>query len=513
MPPQFKDYKFSCAQWDVVDMEFSATKVPSEPLAVTFGAIFKGPGNQSIDVTGFYNGDRNFIIRFSPSLTGTWEFTTYASLPSLVNYQGKVICTGQTDTKRHGPVVIHPEQPQRFAYADGSPYFLMAFECDWLFALDCDNGEDIPKTRQLVDLIALQGFNHVVMNLFAYDVPWKKDPILMPEHEYGAPVLYPFGGTNDKPDFSELNVTFFQRLDRVIRYLDQCGVAAHLMIYVWNKLVNWPDMYSEMDNTFFDYVIARYQAFPNVVWDISKEALGHGRCDMEYVIERVQRTRRLDAHHRLLTVHDYAFCEQYPELVDFISIQTWCTDLYRHMLAIVEKHPEKPVFNIEHGGYEQGPYVVFTGDYIDARTCLERNYDCLFAGSYSTYYWQCTSWNAVIHNPSSLAERQQPKFVYYHHLVDLFKRYNFGQLTPQQTRHSSGLELTNGSDTFLFVIPKDNYAIHLGLPESLGDKAMVTWFNPYTGEYLIAGLTDAQPRHEFISPWVGQMAVLILEKG
>jgi hypothetical protein len=334
----------------------------------------------------------------------------------------------------------------------------------------------------------------------------------MPEHEFGAPALYPFGGSNAAPDFSELNVLYFQQLDRVIRYLDKSGIVAHLMIYVWNKLVNWPEMQSKMDNAYYDYVISRYQAFPNVVWDVSKEALGYGRCTMAYIIERIQRARRLDAYRRLLTVHDYGFCEQYPELVDFISIQVWCTDLYRRMLEVTRQHADKPVFNIEHGGYEKGPYVVFTGDYIDARTCLERNYASCFAGVYSTYYWQCTSWNVIIPDPMALTERQRPKFTYYHHLVDFFKRYDYSQLVPQQTQHSSGLELTNGSDTYLFVIPKENYAIHLGLPDSLGKQAMVTWFNPYTGEYVVVGITESQPWHEFISPWVGQMAVLILEK-
>ncbi|TFG68090.1 MAG: DUF4038 domain-containing protein, partial [Anaerolineales bacterium] len=322
----------------------------------------------------------------------------------------------------------------------------------------------------------------------------------------------PFGGTNAEPDFSILNVAFFQHLDRVVSYLDQKGIVAHLMIYVWNKLVNWPEMYSTADNAYFDYVIARYQAFPNVVWDASKEALGYGRCDMEYVIERIQRARRLDAHKRLLTVHDYAFCAKYPELVDFISIQVWCTDLYRRMLEVSEKHADKPVFNIEHGGYEQSPYVVFTGDYIDAVTCLERNYACLFAGVYSTYYWQGTSWNVIIHNPMDLAQGQRPFFSYYHAMAALFDRYDFSLLSPQQTRHTSGLELTNGSDTYLFVVPKENYAIHLGLPDTLGDTAMVTWFNPCTAEYIVVGLTESQPWHEFISPWKGQMAVLILEK-
>ena len=67
------------------------------------------------------------------------------------------------------------------------------------------------------------------MNVFAYDVQWKKDDRLAAEHEYGSPRVFPFGGSNDQPDHSRLNIEYFKRLDRVIDYLDRKGIAAHLM--------------------------------------------------------------------------------------------------------------------------------------------------------------------------------------------------------------------------------------------------------------------------------------------
>ena len=69
-----------------------------------------------------------------------------------------------------------------------------------------------------------------------------------------------------------------------------------------------------------------------------------------------------------------------------------------------------PIFNIEHGGYEQSPYLTFTGDYQDPVVCLERNYQCIFAGSYSTYYWQGCSWDIVIHDISQLPEKVRPRW-------------------------------------------------------------------------------------------------------
>jgi len=180
-----------------------------------------------------------------------------------------------------GGIVIDPENSMRFRYRNGDRYFPIAFESDWLFALDAENPDDIPVTRRFVDTLAQNGFNQVVMNVFAYDVKWPKDEKLTKEFDYGSPSVFPFGGDNTKPDHSRLNIEYFKRLDRAIEYLDQKGIAAHLMIYVWNKQVNWPAANSAADNRYFDYVVKRYQAYPNLIWDISKEALGYGHTDVK----------------------------------------------------------------------------------------------------------------------------------------------------------------------------------------------------------------------------------------
>ena len=157
------------------------------------------------------------------------------------------------------------------------------------------------------------------MNVYSYDVTWEKDKKLKdhPEYEYGGREdIFPFLGSNSNPDFSSLNFGFFEHLDKVLATMHDKELVSHLMIYVWNKKVNWPEMQSEADNMYYDYVIKRYQAFPNIIWDVSKEALSYGRASEDYILERVQRTRKLDSFHRLVSVHDQEFCERNSESVD-----------------------------------------------------------------------------------------------------------------------------------------------------------------------------------------------------
>ena len=503
-------------QWEVVDIPFTIKKSVEEPLKVNFSAQFIHESGEIMDIPGFYDGDNRWLLRFSPPKTGGWSYKTISDHPKLFGKEGSIVVSPSPKPDEHGPVIIPKDNRTQFAYADGTPYFLLAFEIDWLFALDWDNPDDIPKSKEIIDEIADHGFNQAVMNVYAYDANWGERDKIRPEHNYANPTVFPFGGTNEDPDYSQLNIPFFQHLDRVMAYLDEREVVSHLMIYVWNKNVNWPEASSEADNMYFDYVVKRYQAYPNLIWDISKEALGYGRNDMNYITERIDRLRRLDGHKRLLSVHDYGYCSNFPGKVDFISIQNWRPNLYNTMKEVVARHPRKPVFNIEHGGYEKTMHNIFWGAYSDPLICLDRNYQCVFAGAYSTYYWQNTSWYEVVYNPSDLPKENQPNLSWYKHLADLFNTYDFNQLKPYQ-KGAATYSLSDGSSVYLFYLTEHMDAITGGVKNLPGNPKgkhfKVKWFDPFTGEYHDGGTNPVSgwlsiKRHEALS---GAIGVCILE--
>lgn len=379
-------------QWELAEFSFVVENEVQEPFAMEFGAKFSHSSGVSMKVPGFYNDNKQWLLRFCPPKTGTWKYSTYSSNEELSNKSGELEVQEISNVSNHGPIKICKSDPQKFSYADDTPYFLMAFELDWLFALDAENAKGIPKTKKIIGDVAKYGFNQVVMNVYAYDAKWGEKDKIKPENNYAKPSVFPFGGSNDNPDYSKLDVTFFKRLDRVLAHLNEKQIVSHLMIYVWNKQVNWPKADSKADNLYFDYVVKRYQAYPNLIWDISKEALGYGHDDMGYISRRIERLRKLDGHKRLLSVHDYQYCDAFPETVDFISIQEWDPYLYDNMLGVKAKHKTKPIFNIEHGGYEKTMHTIFDGAYIDPISCLDRTCQCIFAGSYPTYYWQNSAW-------------------------------------------------------------------------------------------------------------------------
>jgi hypothetical protein len=473
-----KDY--IARKWEVVEMDFTFRGRLEDPFKVNFGVVLTYSTGFSTTIPGFYNGDKTWLIRFCPDLEGVWAYETFSSVAALAGQKGKIRVDSKTKLDEHGPIVVSKDNSQKFAYADGTPYFLMAFELDWLFALDLGNEEGIPNTEKIIDEVDKNEFNHIVMNVYAYDAPWGEKDKIDPKYNFARPSVFPFGGSNDNPDYSTLNIYFFKHLDRVIAHLDQKEIIAHLMIYVWNKEVNWPEPNSEADNLYFDYVAKRYQAFPNLVWDISKEALDYGREDMGHVTNRIDRLRKLDGHGRLLSVHDYNYCDAFPEKVDFISIQEWRPNVYNAMLDVRTKHAKKPVFNIEHGGYEKTMHSIFDGAYNDPLACLDRNYKCIFGGAYSTYYWQNTSWYEVVYDPFSLPEEQQPNFHYYKNIVNLFTAYDFSSLETYQLGFTP-MTLTDHKSVYMYYVTKDMLAVTGEAPELRGKTVSIKWFDPLTG--------------------------------
>ncbi|MEO1524908.1 MAG: DUF5060 domain-containing protein [Planctomycetota bacterium] len=471
-------------QWEMAELELMVSSTLPEPIDADVAVQFRHGSGKQISVPGFFDGNNEYKVRFTPPLPGTWQYSVESSLSELNGRSGALNVMTASRSQRGG-VVIDPNASDRLAFQNGESYFPIAFECDWLFALDALNADDIPATRKFVDQLASSGFNQVVLNVFAYDVKWPKDPSLRPEHDFGSPSVFPFGGSNESPDHSQLNVTYFQRLDRVLHALIERGIIAHLMIYVWNKRVNWPEANSREDNRYFDYVVKRYQAYPNVIWDISKEALGYGHNDVNYITNRIHRLREDDAHERLITVHDYGYCRRFPNQVDFVSVQLWASELYGVMRNTVERFPGKPILNIEHGGYERSPYRVFVGDYTSPETCLERAYQCVFAGTYPTHYWQGAAWNVIIADTESLPPSDRPQLGYYRHLADLVERYRLNDLIAGKKLSNSGFCLTDDERLFVFYVPKENDSMNLRLPKDLRGRMMTgIWVDPFTGKSL-----------------------------
>jgi hypothetical protein len=107
----------------------------------------------------------NWKIRFSPTRIVEWSLRTVSSLAAL---DGKtevgIGCTANHDPEIHGGLRVDPEHPHHFIYEDGTRYFLLGYEADWLRGADMlDPARKV--MYRLIDQMAERGFNHVMVNV------------------------------------------------------------------------------------------------------------------------------------------------------------------------------------------------------------------------------------------------------------------------------------------------------------------------------------------------------------
>jgi hypothetical protein len=105
-------------KWSVYELALTATRTWSNPyLAVDLKAVFTGPGNESIEVAGFWDGGNTFRIRFTPIEEGTWTYATVSDDSGLDGQLGTIECTRPAD-RAHGFVRDDPQHSR--IYDDGT---------------------------------------------------------------------------------------------------------------------------------------------------------------------------------------------------------------------------------------------------------------------------------------------------------------------------------------------------------------------------------------------------------
>jgi len=480
-------------QYHPTDLRFGAEGVAGNPFQADFSAEFLGPQGKTLKVVGFYDGGTTWVIRFAPPLAGTWTYRTASSLPLLNGKTGKVEAAANSSPIVHGRLRVDSQHPYHFIFEDGTRFFLLGFECDWLWALDAKDPQ-LPNLRRFVDLLAERGFNSIVMNIYAHDCSWSSGT--QNAWDVGPPTIYPWEGSNDKPDFSRMNLAFWQHYDRVADYLFQKGINAHIMLRVYNKMVRWPANGSPEDDLYYRYIAARYGAYPNVTWDFSKEA--HNEKDVKYKLDVIAKIRKWDGYGNLVTVHDDdgLYNNGTYDILDFRSDQQHSK--WGEIILAQRAMRKWPVHNIEYG-YERSVENLATYRVMqDWQEVLRRTWEIYCAGGYCTYYYSNTAWDLIKWDP------EPPGWKCYRILRDFFATTRWWGAEPHQDLVLKGRAwclADPGREYIVFVDKGGAVTIRLVAEK----KYTVTRMDPWTGEKTPVGDVEGGDRPIDLSPdhpWV-----------
>ena len=477
-------------RWEPHDFAFPSQTRHANPFTASFSARVHGPDEVRFDAHGFHDGRGRWKIRLAPWLEGHWSLVTHSNDPDLDGQHAELTCVANEDPDAHGGLRVDPDHPHHFVFDDGTRYFLLGYECDWLWALDMDDPA-LPTLGPFLDKLAAHGFNHVILNAYAHDCPWRAGRT--GADDYGPPPHFAWRGSNERPDHSRLNLAYWHHYDRVVAALARRGIIAHIMIRVYNKMVTWPANASAEDDLYFRWLIARYAPYPNVVWDFSKEA--HNERDVAYKRDRFRLLRDEDPYRRLRTIHDddRAYdANAYDPFVDFRSDQQH-SDWHATILRQRALH-RWPVANVEFG-YEHGPGGIddFTYRVVQApEEVCRRAWEICLAGGYPAYYYTYTAWDVI------RPEHTPPGYALFRRLREFFQGTRYWLMEPSDPLVSAGHCLAN---------PGHEYVVYLDRPEPFslevrraGGELAGEWFRPLTGRTrrlrsVRAGCTELTP------PW------------
>ena len=471
----------SVQRWQPQDFAFTSGQQPGNPFAVTFSADVSGPGGIKLNMPGFYDGHGTWKVRVSPTAEGAWSLVTHSSAADLDNKTAAFACVANPSAAIHGGLQVDAKLPHQFVWEDGARYFPMGYECDWLWALD--SGDPQLKTlNPFLDKLERSGFNFIILNAYAHDTTWCKGRT--GEDDFGPPPLFAWEGTNEKPDHSKFNLPYWQHYDGVIEAMYRRGIVAHILMKVYNKQVNWPAKGSAEDDLYFRWLIARYAAYPNVHWDLAKEA--NNEKNMEYKIDRLRFIRATDPYHRLLTVHDdHATYDKgaYEELLDYRSDQQhskWRETMTAHL-----RQHEWPVINTEFG-YEQGPGGAGDKTYNVAQPAEEvarRAWEVCMAGGFGAYYYTYTAWDVI--RPGDTP----PGYAYFKNLREFFETTGYWRMHPAEGVASEGYCLADpGHEYIVFLNSAGPFSLKL---EGLADGLKGQWYQALTGKHQDAGTINS----------------------
>ena len=332
-------------QWDRFEVAYKYAYSKNPFTDVQLSATFTSK-DTAITVSGFYDGNNIFKIRFMPEKTGNWHFQTRSKIAQLNNIKGSFDCVKAT-RNNHG--IVRVSDTYHFRYADGKRYYPFGTTAyAWTHMKN-----DIQEMT--LNTLKNSGFNKVRMGVFPKNYDLVKE----------EPELYPFeikGTSKDKKgnevkvwDFTKFNPAFFQHLEKRIDNLKDLGIEADLILFHPYDNGRWgfDAMPNDVNIKYIKYLTARMSSFRNVWWSVANEwDLVKGKTHNDWDLLS-KATAASDPYRHLCSIHGATatYYEYWEPQFTHASIQDEAPVMYPGAAQIYKQALHKPVIYDE-VGYE-----------------------------------------------------------------------------------------------------------------------------------------------------------------
>lgn len=362
--------------WATFELDFEGPSSGNPFQDVTLRATFTQDG-RTVRVSGFYDGDGRYLVRFLPDAEGQWSYETSSNAPALDGKRG-TIAVGPAKPGHHGPVRVH--RRYHFRHADGTRYINLGTTA-YVWNLQGDTREE-----ETLATLAAAPFTKIRMCVFPKHYRYNQNepdryPFVLKQKGKSA-WDGSFAGADKYGwafDFERFEPAYFQHLEQRINQLASIGVEADLILFHPYDRWGFSRMTPEQDDRYLKYIVARLSAFPNVWWSMANEydlMQSKTKADWDRFIYIVSDN---DPVGHLLSVHNcFAFYDHTHPRITHCSIQRSATSnaaLWREKYA-------KPV-SIDECCYE-GDIAELWGN-ISGQKMVRRFWDGIVAGGYVTH--------------------------------------------------------------------------------------------------------------------------------
>jgi len=481
----------AATQWRVTELHFVAAADYPDPFDTERAQLiaeFHGPNDRRLTVPGFWDGGRDWRVRFTPTVPGHWEYVTSFTNPSddgLHARRGALEAGPPAEAtsrlRRHGGFLRVSDDGRYLAHPDGAPFFWLG-DTWWRAPSRFVPFDDFVR---MVDQRAVQGFT--VFQALGYA---------------------PFGTSQGVGVFratrevSDDVVAYWREVDRYLAYAEEKGLVGVIGLGGTSAFdaVDLPSL-----ERLWRYYLARYSAYP-ITFLITQEynsQAGDSAERFAKVRALGRLIRHLDPYQRAISVH--------PAVSSIDDLRAWSEDWYGFGLlqgghfsrvrcttyeSLRARVPPRPVIQSEHNyeGFERGRFKV-TADEV-RRTA----YSAIQCGAYGyTYGAQglyagitdtaattpASKWGPLMTWDEALG---LPGAAQLRHLRAFYESVEWWKTEPWDSRHVSGdaLVRSDGYSTLVvyFATSSTDRAptILSGVPE--GSRFAYAWFDPRTGACL-----------------------------
>ena len=484
--------------WRAIELDFTSNQTYQNPYKdIDLDTTFTGPDGQKITRPAFWYKDNIWKVRFAPTSTGTWTWTSTCSnakddgLHNRTGSVSSVAYNGNLPIYKHGFIGIS-QNHRYFTHADGTPFFWLG-DTHWqmpnMERIDACNhpehhGGACPYGGQ---------FQHVVADRLAKKFSVYQTYVAIASHKYEQ--WWEQRWTRIKPE------RFNREFDFEMKYLADKGfvIALGLDHYAGAKIFPLKDM-----KRMARYIVARYGAYP-VVW-ITGQEINCPDSDIDYWKAVAAEVGRLDGYHHPNSGHQWVLPADKRPLGNepwhnWFALQGGhggnAPQTKNYYKSYWDFRPTKPFLEIE-ADYEQ----VECGGKADDTGARQQAYKSFLCGSYGYTYgaagiwalrwdrdvpiWKDFNTEAWFDGLNLPGSRQMTRF------KDFCTKLEWWKLTPrwndsqwgEWAKPEEAVISTDGNNTY--VVYFYNHDKATGILKNLDPKSPYTasWFNPRNGEYI-----------------------------